>query len=350
MTRRIDRDVHQLSDHIAERFFSHSSPKRDGGRATRRDAALIYDIRHKTTFTYEEVVSVSHHVLHLAPRRHARQRASRAAMRVDPRRPSSSGRPTTTSAIPFCYLTVQEPHERLVVDARSRVEVRGRGRRSISRASPAWERCGEQLGGVATRRCSTRISSRSTRRTSSASEDVRDYALQSFAPGRPILDAAMDLTGRIFREFEYRGGVSDVSTPVRDVFAMRKGVCQDFAHLEIACLRSLGLAARYVSGYLLTHPPEGKEKLVGSDASHAWLSVWSPASWLGRLRSDEQHDPGRRAHHVAWGRDYGDVSPINGFIVGGGAHQVAVAVDVNRLASQSSHSAGTPRSPAGAGY
>ncbi len=143
----------------------------------------------------------------------------------------------------------------------------------------------------------------------------------------------MELTGRIFREFEYRGGVSDVSTPVRDVLAMRKGVCQDFAHLTIACLRSVGLPARYVSGYLLTRPPEGKQKLVGSDASHAWLSVW--AGELGWVDFDPTNNMIPEAEHitVAWGRDYGDVSPINGFIVGGGAHQVSVAVDVNRLAA-----------------
>ena len=211
-------------------------------------------------------------------------------------------------------------------------------------------------------------------------DDVRDYALQSFTPGRPILAATMDLTGRIFREFQYRGGVSDVSTPVSEVFAMRQGrcrprhnalslhagaadsrgdmdltaafrdsfaaasrtcrrpsatcsdaqgVCQDFAHLEIACLRSLGLAARYVSGYLLTRPPEGKEKLVGSDASHAWVSVF--AGDLGWVDFDPTNNviPGVEHITFAWGRDYGDVSPINGFIVGGGAHQVSVAVDVS---------------------
>ena len=139
----------------------------------------------------------------------------------------------------------------------------------------------------------------------------------------------MDLTSRIFREFEYRGGVSDVSTPVSEVFAMRQGVCQDFAHLMIAAVRSLGLAARYVSGYLLTHPPEGKEKLVGSDASHAWVSVF--AGDLGWVDFDPTNNviPGVEHITFAWGRDYGDVSPINGFIVGGGSHQVSVAVDVD---------------------
>ena len=120
---------------------------------------------------------------------------------------------------------------------------------------------------------------------------------------------------------------------MRDVFRMRKGVCQDFAHLELACLRSLGLAARYVSGYLLTHPPEGKAKLVGSDASHAWISVWSPSD--GWVDFDPTNNLIPNVEHitVGWGRDYGDVSPINGFIVGGGAHQVAVAVDVNPVRS-----------------
>jgi transglutaminase-like putative cysteine protease len=158
--------------------------------------------------------------------------------------------------------------------------------------------------------------------------EARDYALPSFTAGRPILEAAMDLTSRIFEDFEYQGGVSDVSTPVRQVLKMRKGVCQDFAHLEIACLRSIGLAARYVSGYLLTHPPPGQRKLVGSDASHAWLAVW--AGELGWIDLDPTNNAMPDSEHitVAWGRDYGDVSPMNGFIIGGGAHTVTVGVDV----------------------
>jgi transglutaminase-like putative cysteine protease len=126
--------------------------------------------------------------------------------------------------------------------------------------------------------------------------------------------------------------VSDVSTPVSGVLAMRQGVCQDFAHLQIACLRAMGLPARYVSGYLLTRAPAGKEKLIGADASHAWLSVWTgPRGWRD---FDPTNDLMPSVEHVtvAWGRDYGDVSPINGFIVGGGAHRVAVAVDVSPAA------------------
>jgi transglutaminase-like putative cysteine protease len=142
--------------------------------------------------------------------------------------------------------------------------------------------------------------------------DVRAYAASSFEPGRPLFEAAKDLTSRIYHEFEYTGGVSDVSTPVSRVLRMRKGVCQDFAHLETACLRSLGLAARYVSGYLLTKPPEGQPKLVGADASHAWVSIW--AAGLGWVDFDPTNNVTPKLEHitVGWGRDYGDVSPTNG--------------------------------------
>ena len=288
---------------------------------------MIYDIRHKTTFTYEDVVSVSQHVLHLVPRSHARQRSLQTSLVIDPAPAvDSDGHDYFGNSV--YYLTLQEPHDRLVVEARSRVEVSPRPQPLDFGASESWEDVRDNLAGVADTTLLQAYEFAFDSPYAIANDDVQEYALRSFEPRRPILEAAMDLTTRIHGEFEYRGGVSDVSTPVRDVFAMRKGVCQDFAHLQIACLRSLGLAARYVSGYLLTHPPKGKEKLVGSDASHAWISVWCGAGgWVdfdptNNLIPDVEHIV------VGWGRDYGDVSPINGFIVGGGAHQVAVAVDV----------------------
>jgi transglutaminase-like putative cysteine protease len=292
---------------------------------------LIFDVRHKTTFTYEEVVSVSHHVLHLAPRPHSRQMCLESSLTVEPKRSASSeGRDYFGN--PVHYLTVQQPHERLIVEARARVDVAAADPLDLA-ATAAWEQVRQALDEVADPDALAAHEFRFDSPYVTTSDDVHRYAAASFTPGRPILEAVMELTGRIFREFEYRGGVSDVSTPVRDVLAMRKGVCQDFAHLTIACLRSVGLPARYVSGYLLTRPPEGKQKLVGSDASHAWLSVW--AGELGWVDFDPTNNMIPEAEHitVAWGRDYGDVSPINGFIVGGGAHQVSVAVDVNRLAA-----------------
>ena len=289
---------------------------------------MMYDIRHRTTFTYEDVVSVSHHVLHLSPRRHPRQRALETAMLIDPS-PAVDSQGSDYFGNPVHYLTVQEPHDQLVVEARSRIDVQPLPASIDLGASERWVETRESLAAAADDTMLQAFQFVFDSPYSVADEDVRDYALQSFVGDRPVLEAAMDLTSRIYREFEYRGGVSDVSTPVRDVFDMRKGVCQDFAHLEIACLRSLGLAARYVSGYLRTRPPEGKEKLVGADASHAWLSVWCGSN--GWVDFDPTNNVIPNVEHITigWGRDYGDVSPINGFIVGGGAHQVAVAVDVN---------------------
>lgn len=286
---------------------------------------MLYDIRHKTTFSYEEVVSVSHHVLHLTPRVHPQQTCLTSETTVEPR-PAVDSVGQDYFGNPVEYLTVQEPHRQLVVDAHARVEVRATAQPLVLEQSEPWEAVRDSL---ADRAALNAYEFAFPSPYVAFDDDIEAYARQSFSPGRPILAAAMDLTGRIFREFRYRGGVSDVSTPVSEVFAMRQGVCQDFAHLEIACLRSLGLAVRYVSGYLLTRPPEGKEKLVGSDASHAWVSVFAgDAGWVD-FDPTNNVIPGVEHITFAWGRDYGDVSPINGLIVGGGAHQVAVAVDVN---------------------
>ncbi len=153
----------------------------------------------------------------------------------------------------------------------------------------------------------------------------------SFPPGRPILEAALDLTDRIYSEFKYEGGATTVTTTVDEVLRLKRGVCQDFAHLQIACFRAMRLPARYVSGYLLTKAPEGREKLVGADASHAWLSVWCPG--YGWIDLDPTNNLIPTDEHVllAWGRDYSDVSPVNGVIFGGGDHVVDVAVDVRSL-------------------
>ncbi|MEZ5738475.1 MAG: transglutaminase family protein [Burkholderiaceae bacterium] len=160
---------------------------------------------------------------------------------------------------------------------------------------------------------------------------LRDLIDDLFIPGRPLLDATMALTSRIYESFKYKGGVTDVRTPVESVLKSRQGVCQDFAHLQIACLRYLGLPARYVSGYLLTRPPPGKPRLVGADESHAWLAVWSP-TW-GWVEFDPTNNliPSRDHVVLGWGRDYSDVSPVNGFIIGGGEHKLAVSVDVMPL-------------------
>ena len=163
--------------------------------------------------------------------------------------------------------------------------------------------------------------------TSSAA--AREYALPSFAAGRGVVEAARELTTRIHKDFVYDSRATTIATPVDEVMKLRRGVCQDFAHVELACLRALGLPARYVSGYLVTRPPPGKPRLVGADASHAWLAVFVPT--LGWLPLDPTNDlvPGEQHITVAWGRDYSDVTPVRGVIMGGGRHDLWVSVDVS---------------------
>jgi transglutaminase-like putative cysteine protease len=159
------------------------------------------------------------------------------------------------------------------------------------------------------------------------SGELREYAAASFAPGRPLLEAAMDLTGRIHRDFRYDPKATVISTPIEQVMAMRGGVCQDFAHLQIGCMRAMGLPARYVSGYLATRA-DGSARPVGADASHAWLAVFCPG--LGWTDIDPTNNQIARDRHitVAWGRDYGDVAPVKGVILGGGQHVIRVEVSV----------------------
>ena len=163
------------------------------------------------------------------------------------------------------------------------------------------------------------------------SDKVHSYAEPSFPAGRPVVEAIAELTDRIFSDFVYDPGFSTVTTPLEEVLAFRRGVCQDFAHLAIGCFRSMGLSARYVSGYLETAPPEGGERQIGADASHAWPSVFVPG-W-GWLDVDPTNDKivGSTYVTTAWGRDYSDVSPLKGIVFGGGdSHLLDVSVDVTR--------------------
>jgi transglutaminase-like putative cysteine protease len=158
-----------------------------------------------------------------------------------------------------------------------------------------------------------------------------EFAQPSFGADRPLLEAVLDLTQRIHRDFQYDPRATTTATPLQEVFEQRHGVCQDFAHFQIACLRSLGLAARYVSGYLCSSSPSGGDRLVGADATHAWLSVFCPdVGWIDVDPTNNQI-PSNLHIVLAWGRDYDDVSPVKGVILGGGQHEVRVAVDVARL-------------------
>ncbi len=287
---------------------------------------MKYEVSHVTEYVYSQPVSISHHLLHMTPRSCSHQVTHRSALVIEPA-PAVSADGIDYFGNPTTFMIVQKSHEALTVRAKSMIDVETAPSPEPGGTVP-WDQIPDQLKADSSKPMLDIAQYRYASPFTSSGQEVRGYAGASFSPGLPVLEAALDLTSRIFRDFAYDGSATDVSTPVDEVMRLRRGVCQDFAHLQIACLRSLGLPARYVSGYLLTHPPEGQEKLVGADASHAWLSIWCPGHGWVDLDPTNDLIPGDEHITLAWGRDYGDVSPVNGVMVGGGEHDVKVAVDV----------------------
>jgi transglutaminase-like putative cysteine protease len=287
---------------------------------------VIYRVRHVTTYAYEDPVSVSHHLLRLTPRNLPGQVCRETQISILPE-PSV----TTTGSDYFgniqTFFTLQEPHDSLIVEAASELEVHAAEPPDLS-ASPPWETVVESLvtdhseGGLDAYQFvfdSQRLA---------ASRELADYARSAFPTGRPLLQAVLELMRKIHRDFRFDAKATEVSTPVQEFFQKRRGVCQDFAHLQIACLRSLSLPARYVSGYLRTLPPPGQPRLVGADASHAWCSAWSPGAGWVDFDPTNNCVPTDGHITVAWGRDYSDVSPIHGVLLGGAKHTLDAGVDV----------------------
>jgi transglutaminase-like putative cysteine protease len=288
-----------------------------------------YVVRHQTSYEYEAPVLHAHHLARLRPRVFSGQEVERATVDVSPT-PSDQRRMVDYFGNDADRIEILEPHDLLTVTATSRVTLTSGSRsRSLREASEAWETVAERLSQdpehLAVREFA--MDSPLVR----AHPALHAYARGTFEPGRPIVEAVLALNARIEAEFTYDPTATDLSTPLGEVLRQRRGVCQDFAHLAVGCLRSLGLAARYVSGYLETLPPEGEAKLVGADASHAWASVFVPGQ--GWLDFDPTNAllPSDRHIVVAWGRDFSDVSPLVGVVLGGGAHRLAVAVDVEAV-------------------
>jgi transglutaminase-like putative cysteine protease len=298
----------------------------DEAGAPRAGAAVTYEVSHRTVYRYSIPVALSHHVLHLSPRACDNQVCHRTALAIRPT-PTAHSAGHDFFGNPVAFITLQHQHKELVLHAKSVIEV------CVTpvpppAASPAWDRIYPMLATDSSEEALDAIQYAFESPQTRASDEIRAYASASFPPGRPVLAGVLDLTRRINREFSYDATATTVATPVDDVLRSRRGVCQDFAHLELACLRALRLPARYVSGYILTRPPAGKERLVGADASHAWLSVWVPG--CGWVDVDPTNDLVVSVEHItlAWGREYSDISPVNGAIFGGGAHSVQVGVDV----------------------
>ena len=286
-----------------------------------------YEVVHTTQYDYSQSVAVSHHLARLSPRVLPNQRRLHHDLEIEPA-PAVVTTHTDYFGNAVTFFAMQGAHKRLTVRARSRVALHAMIVPSPS-DTPPWE--------VVADRTALPLEALEFLFDSSlapASAGLSAYAAASFPPGRPMLDAVLELTRRIHEDFTFDQGATTVATPWKDVFKSRRGVCQDFARLEIACLRSLGLPARYISGYLETVPAPGCSRLLGADASHAWLAVYCPGA--GWIHVDPTNNVLASAAHVtvAWGRDYSDVSPIHGVILGGGHHTLRVNVDVLRLAER----------------
>jgi transglutaminase-like putative cysteine protease len=298
---------------------------------------ITLDVTHETRYEYESRVDLAQHRAHLRPRVMPAQQVSDVRLTIEPA-PSHWTRSADVFGNVCDAFALYTPHESLRVVASSRVALDARARGAVGVGgsdargveSLAWEQVAQT--------CRYRAGAR----FEPASEFVfqspfvphlatlREYAAVSLPPGRPLIDVATELMHRIHADFIYDGEATDVHTPLTQVVKERRGVCQDFAHLMIGALRASGVPARYVSGYLLTQPPPGKPRLLGADASHAWISVWCPP--LGWIDFDPTNDvlPDAAQTHVtlAIGRDYGDVMPLRGVIRGGGEHTLSVAVSV----------------------
>lgn len=282
-----------------------------------------YQVSHKTTYKYSAPVTQSHHILHLAPRAVGNQKIQRQSILVEPP-PAWRKDRTDYFGNPMTLIALEAEHRELTVSAHSEVEVIPAAQPAFQ-ATPNWEQVRDMIAAGGAEKISA---FRCPSRHASPTLQLDRFARASFADGTPILEGARHLMQTIFDEFSFDNSTTDVSTPVQQVLEQKSGVCQDFAHLMIAAIRSLGLPARYVSGYIMTHPPEGQAKLEGSDASHAWVSVWSPDT--GWVDFDPTNNLVNSPEHItiAHGRDFEDVSPISGVLLGGGSHSVEVAVDV----------------------
>jgi len=290
---------------------------------------MIYKVTHTTTYDYTDSVSLSHHLLRLTPRDLRHQRCRNHEVQIDPH-PAVAEQHFDYFGNAVTFVTVEGAHKTLTVKSSSEVSVVA-PRVPVPTETLAWESVREFTRG---RQIGHALDASEFIFDSpfvKATDEFADYAKPSFPKERPIFEGVLDLTTRIHRDFKFDPKATTLATPLEEFFKNRRGVCQDFAQLEIACLRSLVLPARYVSGYLETDPPPGKPRLAGADASHAWVSFYCHG--IGWLEIDPTNNvvPTTRHIAVAYGRDYNDVSPIRGVILGTGEHTLDVAVDVVAL-------------------
>ncbi|GAB3480423.1 transglutaminase family protein [Marinomonas epiphytica] len=293
---------------------------------------MRYRVRHITEYTYSAPVSLCYNMAHLLPRDTNNQTCFNQKMQINPPPVYQSSGIDYFGNQTF-YFSIQEAHRKLVIDVKTDFDIEPLNTEDTLNASTLT--CGELRAMLAAPdtqelRLAKEYLLDSDQVKSSAT--LKAYAQETFRDDQTVVTAALAFTHKIFSEFTFDPNATTVATPLEQVLEQRRGVCQDFAHLAIGCLRSVGLPARYMSGYLETLPPPGQEKLVGADASHAWFAVYIP--FLGWVEFDPTNDIMPSDQHIvtAWGRDYADVTPLQGVIFeGGSSQQLSVSVDVRRL-------------------
>jgi transglutaminase-like putative cysteine protease len=292
---------------------------------------VTYRITHRTAYRYEADVGPSFSQLRVLPRDLAHQRCLSAVVTIDPD-PDDYREWTDFFGNRVGYFAIERPHRSLTVTSVSVVETDGQADGLLLFGGKPWEHARDEVREHRTAEATDAAAFVLDSPLVRASVTFAEYARPSFPPGRELVEAIADLASRIHRDFAFRPGSTSVRTALEEAFAQRRGVCQDFAHVALASLRSLGLAARYVSGYLETVPPPGRPKVQGRDVSHAWVAVFVPgAGWIDIDPTNDSFVGGRHVT-TAWGRDYGDVAPLNGVMfTNGGTASLDVQVDVDAL-------------------
>lgn len=295
---------------------------------------MIYQVTHKTVYEYQTPAVFSQHLMRLRPRQMPGQQIHSSSIAITPE-PDNLRVETDMFGNAAHVATITRSHPSIEIVSTSRVE-RSDPSSMIFEASAAWEEVRDAATGLTVRPVPVEISPHCfPSRMTASSDAIEAYTRESFMPGRPILAAASEMTRRIFEDFDYVPGATSSDTLPVESFGKMRGVCQDFAHVMLAGLRALRLPARYVSGYLRTTPPEGQVRMVGADASHAWVSVWDPV--FGWVDFDPTNNivPGLDHITLAWARDFADVSPVSGVVIGAGQQVLSVGVDVAPMGPES---------------
>ena len=291
---------------------------------------MHYKVTHTTTYEYNEPVSLCHNLALLKPRSTVTQICHETRLNIDPQ-PDIINEYEDFFGNKATYFAIQQEHKKLAVTVTSFVENTSPSTIQFNfYESISWEEARIQLNNPQPEYADVRQYINETAITT-YSEPIHQYALQSFLPGRSLFDATHHLMERIYNDFEYMPGFTTIATPVAEVIKKRKGVCQDFAHVAIACIRSIGLPARYVSGYIETLPAKGEHTLVGADASHAWFSIFIPATGWVDFDPTNNQIPSSQHITIGWGRDYTDVTPLKGVRLSSGKHKLSVAVEVKKV-------------------